>query len=267
MFGRIALASIGVLSISSSLHAADIYSRERASFKDEPVYAAPHIWQGFYIGVNAGYGWSANDHADLEVFGPANEPLYPLSAPYDTEFEGGFGGVQVGYNAQFGRLVLGIEADIQGADFSVGDVQSNPFNIRDFGDSTLTTDFSIDWFGTVRGRLGVSFDRALIYATGGLAYGKVELDGAYSTRFTGDNPVRFGSDDTEIGYAVGGGVEYALGDGWSLKGEYLYVDLGTVSASTAFGEEDYKTEVDTAFHAVRLGLNYTFGSEEAAPLK
>ncbi len=232
------------------------------SLKDTPVYSAPHSWQGFYLGGNIGYGWSESESADITVSvpPPMNAP-YPLSSSYDTEFDGVFGGLQIGYNAQRGRFVFGIEADIQGTEFEGSDKITDPFGVNP--PSVLTTDLNVDWFGTVRARIGLASDRTLFYVTGGLAYGGVEFDSAYNTPLT---TVRIGSDDTEIGYAIGGGLEVALDDRWSVKGEYLYVDLGDVGGRATFGDEIYKTEADVAFHAVRLGVNYKLQSEHE-PLK
>lgn len=256
---RVSAVSLAILcAASSSLFAADIYRRDQGSYKDTPIYVAPHLWQGFYIGANVGYGWADKDSADIDVLGPPNS-IYPLSASYSTDYEGVFGGLQAGYNFQSGKFVFGIEADILAADFSADSEAVDPFAVNP--PSVLDTEFSIDWFGTVRGRLGVAYDRALLFATGGLAYGHVNLDAAYTTPLT---TVRLGSDDTEIGYAVGGGLEYAIGSGWTLKAEYLYVDLGEVDGSATFFDETYKTEADASFHTVRVGLNYVFGGRHDA---
>jgi outer membrane immunogenic protein len=111
-------------------------------------------WAGFYGGVNFGYGWSPN--SDQLALGGDN--------PTGLSPEGGFGGGQIGYNWQVGHLVFGAEADLQGSDISD---RIQDFN---FGD---TFHSSLDWFGTIRGRLGYGFDRALVYATAGFAFGGV----------------------------------------------------------------------------------------------
>jgi len=260
MFRGAGLGFILACSISSSGLAADIYHSEPVSFKDTPIYAAPHIWQGFYLGANIGYGWSANDSAAIDVLGPPGG-IYPLTADYDTDFEGILGGGQLGFNLQRGKWVFGIEADIQASDFSAGNDILNPFDLTGrFAASTLETDLEIDWFGTLRARLGVALDRTLLYATGGLAFGHVELANVYSTPFPAT--VSLGSDDTEYGWTAGAGIEQALGGGWTLKAEYLYVDLGSVEGSATFFDETYKTEADVAFHSVRVGVNYLFGGRD-----
>ena len=140
---------------AASANAADIYRPEAGGYKDGPAYVPVNTWTGFYIGANGGYGWNANHHSD-DLLDPA----------------GGFGGGQIGYNWQGGfgfgpHLVLGIEADIQGADIS---------------DSVAGVKSQVNWFGTVRGRIGYAFDRTLIYGTGGFAYGEVETAFLYLAR-------------------------------------------------------------------------------------
>lgn len=148
--GLLALTLTSALALPAN--AADVY---RGGLKDgpPPVFVAAPTWTGFYIGVNGGYGGTANDG-----------PLSP---------SGGFGGGQIGYNWQglfgYSPWVLGIEADFQGSGISD--------SIGYAGDYLQT---SLNWFGTVRGRVGYSFGPALLYATGGFAYGEVEAKaGAY----------------------------------------------------------------------------------------
>lgn len=260
---KVILGAVSALAISSSAFAADIYRGEAVSMKDAPVYVAPHIWTGFYVGANVGYGWSAEDSAELTVDGTG--PLYPLTAKYSTDFEGVFGGGLIGYNIQRGRVVFGIEADIQAADFTETYSAVNPFslpNIVPSGTASLNTKLDIDWLGTLRARLGVASGNTLIYATGGLAFGEVDLEGLYANF----SQVPFGAEDTNTGFALGAGIEHALGGNWSLKAEYLYVDLGDIKARTVTVDEVYETEADVAFHAVRVGLNYKLGSKHE-PLK
>jgi len=140
------------------------------------------------------------------------------------------GGGQVGYNLQTGPAVLGIEADLNSLRLhasrfisSVPGTLSAPYS---FAES-----FETDWIATVRGRLGYAYDRVLIYATGGLAIANHK----FSQTITQLNFPFFQTGSvsaTKDGWTVGGGLEYALGNGWSLKGEYLYADLGQVSVTS-----------------------------------
>jgi outer membrane immunogenic protein len=139
----------------------------------------------------------------------------------------------------------------------------------------------IDWFGTVRGRLGwLVNDQLLIYATGGLAYGKVAVSGnanisaaccgvAYTPA-----TVEFGASNTNVGFSVGGGMEgrlsYWLPPNWTWKLEYLYLDLGSLDTSAPFVLPTIPGTVLTAItgtitththftdNIVRVGLNYQF---------
>ena len=222
--GLLGLSLTSILALPAN--AADIY---RGGLKDgppPPVYVAAPIWSGFYIGVNGGYGWTANDG-----------PLAP---------EGGFGGGQIGYNWQglfgYSPWVIGIEADIQGAGIS---------------DSNRVGENSLNWFGTVRGRLGYAFGPALLYATGGFAYGEVESKFFDGPSFT----------ETQTGYVVGGGLEYKVNPAWSVKAEYQYINLDASDLNGAgplngnFGFSD-RSEINT----FRVGLNYTLGRGGFGPL-
>lgn len=195
----------------------------------EPVRAGPWNWQGLYFGANAGYGWGNDNGAAFSGGGGGSGALNP---------DGWFGGGQIGYNAQFNALVLGLEADLQGADISDTTTLSG-------GLTNVTTD--IEWFSTLRGRIGYAAGPALLYVTGGWAFAdlnqSVIAPGATLT-----------SDDWETGYTLGGGIEWAFAPNWSLKSEYLYVDLGDQTLSSPAGT--YTTETD--FHTARVGLNYRF---------
>jgi len=234
---------------SLSAYAADIYRPEPGGgYKDGPIYAPVTSWTGFYAGINGGYGWSANDHQLANT----QDPFGGLSP------EGGFGGGQIGYNLQRDRFVIGIETDIQGAD------------IRDSARDAAGARFKseLNWFGTVRGRLGYAFDTSLIYFTGGFAYGDV------NNRAISPGGDVFKNHDTETGYVLGGGWEYKINPAWSLKAEYQYINLGRnvpfdssgISyLNTAAGPVGARVE-DDAFHTVRIGLNYHL-HDDYVPLK
>jgi outer membrane immunogenic protein len=211
---KILLASVALFGFAGAASAADLPIR---SAPPAPIVAAVPVftWTGFYVGVNAGYGWNAND--SITVGG----------VRFDLDDEGGFvGGAQAGYNYQIGSFVVGLEGDIQYADFG-GDERF------DFdGDGILDDDFNnSDWFGTVRARAGVAFDRALIYATGGFAFA-----------------------DDATGWTVGGGLEYAFTNNLSAKIEGLYVNLDQ-DDNGIFAIDD-----DAEFGVVRAGLNFRFGT-------
>jgi outer membrane immunogenic protein len=234
-----------------------MYRREAAvgGYKDGPVYAV-NTWTGFYAGVNGGYGWNANGQTLGFTSLSTGRTQDPFPGP---ELEGGFGGGQIGYN--FGSLglfgpqfVFGIEADFQGSGISDSYGTAAGF-------IPLRVESDLNWFGTVRGRIGFAFDRTLVYATGGFAYGDIET----LIRFDGGGKAAYRADDTLTGYAVGGGIEHKLSPNWSLKAEYQYIDLGQYSTGKGVtpggGPTSFRVrDVDADFHTVRAGLNYHFGS-------
>jgi outer membrane immunogenic protein len=180
----------------------------------EVVYATPSIWQGAYMGINGGYGWSNSTF---------------------TEPSGGFGGAQLGYNWQRDRIVFGLEGDIQGADISGS--AYNPF-------FDATAHSNVDWFSTVRGRLGFTAGTVLIYGTAGLAV-------ADFNNTVNVGGLTFSDSDTKAGYAAGGGVEWAFAPNWSMKAEYLYLGFGDETLSSGF-------RINDDFQTVRVGLNHKF---------
>jgi outer membrane immunogenic protein len=232
-----------ILSASGSGFAADL--PRKAPVKAPPPPPAPvYSWTGFYIGGNGGYAWSESSD-QLANFNNVN--LFHGLSP-----KGGFGGGQIGYNWQglwHPQLVLGVEADFQGA------------GIRDsatwvpFGQVTAVSESKLDWFGTVRGRLGYAFDSVLVYATGGFAYGHVHNSQA-------DNrPIIFTVERTATGYAVGGGVEYKFAPAWSVKAEYQFINLGKNDPVSAIQGSftSFQTKLnDDAYNTFRVGLNYQF---------
>jgi outer membrane immunogenic protein len=229
-------------------------------------------WSGFYVGINGGYGFSADDEgvAWRETFNTT--PFFGPGNGGSLDIAGGFGGIQLGYNFQNGRWVFGIEADLQGADISDQSAGLTPYLAG--GTATFTSEHQVGWFGTLRPRLGYSWDRTLVYATGGFAWGQVK----HSMRWT--DGFGFEARDTtssaEVGYAVGAGIEHAFNCCWSVKLEYQYIDLGSQhyvapelfgpgGAATAFA---IHTDTDTDFHTVRVGLNWKWHDRrEAKPLK
>ena len=208
ILGLLAATALTTAAVSAA-SAADLPSRRYAP---APIVAAVPVftWTGFYVGVNAGYGWNTND----------NDVFVPGIGVVDSDDDGGFvGGAQVGYNYQIGSFVVGLEGDIQYADFG-GDNDVVGFD-----------DDNNDWFGTVRARAGFAIDRVLIYATGGFAY--AGGDGDNCGGFSGGTFRCDGGDDTRWGYAVGAGFEWAMPMAAGLFGssavtfgvEALYVNL------------------------------------------
>jgi outer membrane immunogenic protein len=251
----------------TSAFAADLPAR---TYTKAPVYVDPgYNWTGFYIGGNVGYSWGRSSDTSTLTNGPG-ATLFTSGG--STNLDGVVGGGQIGYNWQVQSWVWGFEADIQGTDekgsrgFTCGIATCTP-PVGGFLALVIpgpavpaTLNQKIDWFGTVRARVGVlATPRVLFYATGGLAYGEVN-----SSETIGGSS--FSASDTRVGYAVGGGIEGAIGGNWTAKLEYLYVDLGNVS-NTFVGVGPIPT-VTTRSHVtdniVRVGLNYRFGGPVVA---
>jgi len=230
-----------------------------------PVYN----WTGWYAGVNAGYGSGraatslATNDAEAAFVGPL--PFAPNPLPGTLHPNGFIGGGQIGYNYQFGNLVAGLETDLSYAGLRKTDAATGPFTIG--GNLTTTIESKLDWFGTFRARLGIlPTNNLLIYGTGGLAYGGVRTT-TTASNLAPLNCVTFiycGTGSTSgvsTGWTAGGGLEYALAHQWTVKAEYLYLDLG--SRSVTFPDLDVPggaLTASTSFKAqiVRGGVNYRF---------
>jgi outer membrane immunogenic protein len=158
--------------------------------------------------------------------------------------------------------LLGVEADIQGADIGRTSTVAFPGG-GGLVPSVSTGRDHIDWFGTLRGRAGVTAGPALFYATGGLAYGGVRT--SVTNVFTPVTSGNFAGSDssTRVGWAAGAGVEWGFAPNWTVRGEYLHVDLGR-SNVTMFDPVNFPTDSATyrfnhVVDAVRVGVNYRFG--------
>jgi outer membrane immunogenic protein len=270
-----------------------------------PAPAPVPTWTGWYAGVNVGasFGDARTDFSAAPVTltatpvgGPGASTTFPGAgglAGSDTESPSGFmGGGQIGYNWQYSHLiVVGLEADFQGALERDSNTLTNPFSFAvpttvggiATPTGTAVTNYStqIDWFGTVRGRIGYVWGNGnvLSYVTGGLAYGRVDLEGTNSVSGT-EGVVTFSvaqalsHSQVNAGWVVGYGTEgKLLIPGWTLKAEALYMDLGTndttgvtsISQSTHAGVLAFSGtggQLSTHSHftdgILRVGLNYQF---------
>jgi outer membrane immunogenic protein len=243
----------------------------RYSKAPAPAMEAVYSWTGFYVGGNVGYGWfdrnaTLVDTGTVAFFGPSIA-AGALPNVYGVNPRGVVGGGQVGYNWQAGMWVFGVEADFQGADVK-GSQTISTAGIPGFVPITATATEKLDWFGTARGRVGFAASTALFYVTGGLAYGHVNNTFATAAPAVGQSA--FGSSSrTDVGYVVGAGVEWAFNANWSVKGEYLFMDLGNHS-TTAFGVTGTPVGATLSlrdreqYNIVRVGLNYKWGGPVVA---
>jgi outer membrane immunogenic protein len=255
------VAVAGLALSTSAAYAADLGQPYYKAPPPPPV-AAPS-WTGFYIGINGGYGWSKNS-GDLFC---ENVTFCPEATGNILKPKGGLAGGQIGYNWQSGIVVYGIEADIQWAD--IHDSQSVETG---FTDLNLDVSQKLDWFGTVRGRLGITpwSNTALLYVTGGLIYGGQKV----SATLTDDATGAFASvsqTTTRAGGTVGLGLEYLFTPNLSGKVEGLWYDMGSRNLALV-NPITGETNVDTTrFNMqgviVRAGLNWHFnwgGNEPVA---
>ena len=224
----------------------------------QPVAVSP--WAGFYVGGNVRYAWGEERSVNiLETL--IGRPFF--SGTFGKiEPAGVVGGGQVGYNFQTGNFVYGIEADLQASDLSDGAVGTLPY-IGTGSTMTVVANSRVDWFGTVRARLGFSWQNVLFYGTGGFAYGRVGEDLATTDTFNFSSTRSRSSDRS--GYVLGAGAEYMFAPGWSARLEYQYVDLGSfnVVAPEVFAGRlptplVIHTSVETRFHTIGVGVNYHF---------
>lgn len=230
-FSAIALAAAAISSATAAI-AADIPGR-RGAVAPAPVYSpAPPVftWTGFYLGLNAGYGFSGKNRASYtgDAAYLAQGPNAPQS--YSLKRSGFLGGAQIGYNIQSGSLVYGVEAD---ANFAGG---SNKTATVIATNATGAAKHQLGAFGTLRARAGFLLtDRWLAYGTGGLMVGQTK----FSNTLTGTAGALLGgiwtgsNDKTKAGYVVGAGTEYALTNNITAKLEYMYYDLGKSSVRVA----------------------------------
>jgi len=230
-------------------------------------------WNGYYIGAFAGGAWSNGDtRTDVEsdsparYFTPTSAAAVEASASGDAHGQAFVGGVQVGANRRFDQFVIGAEIDY-GA-FNLGGRQSaSDAEYPGFGNLlhyNVDASYSTDWLFTARGRLGwLTSPNLLIYFTGGLAVSDVKVSNSFVDRTAVLNPGAIGgsaNSRTKAGYTLGGGFEFAVAGPWSVKGEYLYVDLGKshVSSSIRYNNNynPFDTSVDLTANIARIGVNY-----------
>jgi outer membrane immunogenic protein len=215
------------------------------SIKDAPAYQEPErrfSWTGLYLGANVGGAWANGDATYSQAgFGGFSG---------SSEKSSVIGGGQIGYNWQAGQLVVGIEADIAGQNLGESLAATNGITIASLESKSR-------WVGTVRPRVGYATGNALLYITGGLAYGSVKHN--YSETIGGASR-SFSESDTRAGWTLGGGIEWALNRNWTIGAEYLHIDLGSTSLSApAAGVFPASTaKFEDREDVIRAKLNYKF---------
>jgi outer membrane immunogenic protein len=240
-------------------------------------------WTGFYLGINGGYSWGKAGR-DITFFNPVTGVgivTGGTGSTSDSNLDGGLFGGQIGYNWQTSNWVWGLETDAQWTGQRGSATALCPATSAVIAGPCLpgltfvpvgavgtaaTLDQKLDWFGTFRGRLGVTVTPTfLLYATGGAAYGTVKTDLGVAGFNAAGAPIAFtgSSSDTRLGWTVGAGFEWAFVPNWSAKIEYLYMDLGSVSSSAVLsttGALGIGASLNSRItdNIIRGGINYRF---------
>ncbi len=221
---RAALGALALVAVSGAAEAADMYRKAPPATPIETPVSV-YNWTGFYAGANVG-GEFMRDRANVGgVVGSLNAGSV-------------FGGVQAGYNFQNGPWVFGVEGDVG---------YGRPSKTGTFGPTVVKTQEGVN--GTLRARAGYAVDRTLVYGTGGLAVANFSTT---ATNLGGTERAQ----STRAGYVIGAGVEHAVTNNVSVKGEYLYEGFGSVN--NAFVAPAVATRQSLSDHIVRVGVNYKF---------
>jgi outer membrane immunogenic protein len=265
-----------------SAQAADLPTRKEAP---APVFVPPPFtWTGFYVGANAG-GIFTTGSRDVTLFAngfPFLQNAFPNRIGSGTS--GFIGGGQAGYNWQSGALVLGVEADIDwtdanknftsvGAPFGIGAVAvvTPAGTIVDLSRDALNihAQAKMNWLGTARARVGfvaTPDNRLMLYGTGGFAYGGAS---GFVNIFDNMNGLFLhgAPSSTRVGWTIGAGAEYAITNNITIKGEYLYYNLGSSNFTVANtgvgnifapGTVFARAKFNYDGSILRAGVNYKF---------
>ncbi|HEY2754132.1 MAG TPA: outer membrane beta-barrel protein [Pseudolabrys sp.] len=272
-----ALAAVGVVGLSNAALGADMPIK----MSTKALTNISYNWTGFYLGVQGGYGWDkgSTTHSPIDPFfadfftPPFLDGEIPATSSLTSK--GFLGGIEGGYNHQYGQAVFGLEAD-----FSYSGIRGSTTSVSPQVGATpsLTTadDKKLEWFGTLRGRLGfLPAPSVLAFVTGGLAYGKTVASTTTTAYFASpgndfDCSTNFftctagSTSSVRAGWTLGAGFESFIARNWSVKAEYLYYDLGHVSYTNTethavFGNAPVmQTDVHFNGSIARVGLNYQF---------
>jgi outer membrane immunogenic protein len=232
--------AVAALVATGSAHAADL--GPRPAYKAPPPVAVPvpWTWTGFYVGAHGGGAWGKLDTVDVllaQAGGSfATQSIHP---------QGYFAGGQIGFNYQFANTwVVGIEADAAGSRI---DTQGALPVLTSIVDDYVA---NLESFGTVRGRLGFGWGHWLLYGTGGWAWGHVRANLTF--------PFTDVVTQNHSGWTAGAGIEYAIAPTWTIKAEYLFLDLGTRTYTFATSFPTLPTTANLTVNTFKVGVNYKF---------
>jgi outer membrane immunogenic protein len=213
--------------------AADLPARRAIPVKAPEPVSYGYNWSGFYIGAHAGGGWSER----CFTFAGASDGCH--------DADGWLAGGQVGFNMQQGQFVFGVEFSGSWADIN------GSHNALLTPADTYKSDLNSLLLFT--GRVGMTFDRLLIYVTGGGAWVRDEL--SYTRPGVGTASTK----QNRTGWTVGAGVEYGLSPNWSIAAQYNFIDLGDKDVTFGAPFVPFTDKVERDIHLATVRLNYRFG--------
>jgi outer membrane immunogenic protein len=258
---KLTFASVGLIAMAAALRTAtaadaDVYGPPPVIYP--PVTVVLFSWTGFYFGGHVGGGWgSTNETGTPYGFfnGIRADTITP--APTTVDVSGWLGGGQIGANYQIGSFVFGVEADASGANLT-GSSSCASTSLLNGALPPANCKVKVEGVGTIAGRLGVAFDRVLLYGKGGGAWASDK----YSLTSPNANLLpTFNGSETKWGWMVGAGVEYAFYDNWSAKIEYNYMNLRTsnLQFTDVTGSFFLNSSIQQQLHVVKAGINYRWG--------
>ncbi|MFL9827222.1 outer membrane protein [Rhodoplanes sp. SY1] len=263
---KLLLATAAILATGAMAQAADLPAR--MPVKAPPVVAPVFSWTGCYIGGFAGGAWSADDNVNTTYSTVVGFPTRAYGYSSDSSFIGG-GTLGCNWQPAGSPFVLGLEGEV--GYISLESSAFDPTIPPALGSIVSSTKVG-DWYSMVTGRLGYSWDRAMIYVKGGVAFVDVEtaIGATFPATVPGGPAAAFAGavSDTIATWTVGGGIEWAFDMNWSIKAEYMYIGLdetqtlcggGVVVPTTTCFSNDIG-----GIHTAKVGLNYRFGG--GAPL-
>lgn len=237
------------------------------------VSQEPADWSGPYVGINASIsaasaavGSSTTDGFLGSYFTPPDPDQIGGTMAGVLDSSRVAPGIFAGYGYQFDSLYVGIEGSIRTLGFEGTRSVSADYISNPDGRFTNTISARADWQASVRARLGWANEQWLGYVTVGPAFSSVNITASFSDDFLGAGAIGTASrEQMRIGLALGAGAEISLGEGWALRGEYLYSDFGSLSSSMSVSNPAFPglantldSSVHLKTHSVSFGLSYRF---------
>jgi outer membrane immunogenic protein len=245
---RFLLATTAAVALAAPAQAADM------PVKAPPIMPVTTVfsWTGLYIGAHAGGVWFNKDWTARDVTGPVPEGRHTASS--------WLAGGQVGFNYQVNQWVLGLEAQFSATRLDGSHVSPNVIFVVNHSRT--------DFIGTIAGRVGMAWDRTLLYVKGGGSWARDKFFNELVPPFVTPLAEARTANVTRWGWMVGVGGEYAFTGNWSVKLEYDYLDFGrrthTFQPTPACTCTAFDYEIRQNIHLVKVGINYRFGGPVVA---